>query len=155
MTRARLIMPGDEDAVLTAMEEHAAEARPGMDFRADKAVQQIRNSLTTGDPTIFVAEREGYLLGYLGARIYDYAFTSGFFVAQEVFYVRSEHRGSRAAVVLIEAYLEWGKSMNARELYFDISNPKRPERALKLIGRFGGVPIGTLVAIPNEAWHGQ
>lgn len=151
MTVARLIMPEDAFDVLNIAREHAEEARPDMRFSPKRAQQMIERSLHTGDPTIFVAERDGKLLGYLGARIYDYFFTGGFFVAQEVFYVRSQHRGSRAATVLIQEYLAWGKRMDAREYHFDISHPKTAERAVQLIGKFGGVPNGTNIVIKPEA----
>lgn len=149
MIETRLIMPRDADAVLNMAEVHAAESRPGFTFCADRATRVISKSLRTGDPTIFVAEKAGEIIGYLGCRIQAYMFSSGHFTVQEVFYVCPEHRGSRAAVKLIKRYLEWGRLVGAREMYFDISSPVTPERTLKLVERLGGRHLGYHAVFEN------
>lgn len=138
MIQARLIMPRDLDAVLSLAQMQVEETLPHLDFRRDLAEQTFWASVTKGHPTGFVADEDGQVIGYLMARLDEYAFASGVFVSQEVLYVRPDKRGTRAAVHLIKEFVRWGEIVGAREWLFGVSNGFQPERTARLFEKLTG-----------------
>ena len=142
---ARLAMPEDKDAVLELAEMQVRETLPHLDFQRDVAEQTFENAVEHADPTIFVCEDRGEVIGYLMGMLEGYAFTSGVFVVQEVLYVKPEKRGSRAAVHLIKIFDEWAKIVGAREAIMGISNKFQPARTSRLFQRLTGAEeVGVL-----------
>lgn len=135
---ARLVMPEDKDAVLALAEMQVMETLPHLDFQRDVAEQTFENAVKHADPTIFVAEDRGEVVGYLMGMLEGYAFTSGVFVVQEVLYVKPGRRGSRAAVHLIKMFDEWAQIVGARESIMGISNKFQPGRTSRLFQRITG-----------------
>lgn len=136
--RTRLVMPEDKDAVLSLAEMQVAETAPHMDFSREIAEKTFESSLKYADPTVFVAEDRGEVIGFLAGYMENYAFTSGVFVIQEVLYVRPDKRGTRAAVYLIKEFARWGDVVGAREVIFGIANKFQPERTSRLFQRVAG-----------------
>lgn len=136
--RARLVMPEDMDAVLSLAEMQVEETLPHLDFRRDLAESTFRASIETADPTGFVVEDDGQVIGYLMARLNEYAFSSGVFVSQEVIYVRPDKRGTRAAVLLLKQFMQWGEDVGAQEWVLGVSNGFQPERTARLMERVTG-----------------
>lgn len=135
---ARLIMPGDKDAVLALAEMQVKETLPHLDFRRDLCEETIEMSLEHADPTIFVVEDNREVIGLLMGMLEAYSFTSGVFVVQEVLYVRPDKRGTRAAVHLIKEFVRWGEIVGAREWIFGVSNDFQPERTARLFEKITG-----------------
>lgn len=127
----RLALETDEDAVIELGRMQQEETLPHLDFVEWIARDTFQNYLKTADPTFFVAEENGVVIGHLMALIQGYAFTDGIYVVQEVLYVKPDKRGTRAAAALVKAFVEWGERLKAREIIFGISNKFQPERTAK------------------------
>lgn len=138
MILTRLAMEYDRDAVLDMAAAQVAETLPHLDFERDLASETFDQSINFADPTIFVAEQGGELIGYLMGLMEGYAFTSGVFVVQEVLYVRPDKRGTRAAAALLQEFVRWGETLGARECIFGISNGFQPDRTAKFMEHLTG-----------------
>lgn len=138
MMFARLAMPEDEDAVVELARLDVAETLPHLDFREDITRETFKQAMKSGDPTIFVVEKNREVVGFLMALLNGYAFTDGLYVVQEVIYVRSDMRGSRAAAFLVKAFVQWGERLGAKEIIFGISNKLHPERTARFFELVAG-----------------
>lgn len=137
-------MPEDFDAVISLAKMQVEETLPHLEFDASKATQTFLEAVTTGDPLGLVAEDASGIVGYLMARIYEYSFSSGVFVSQEVVYVRPDKRGTRASVRLLREYIRWGADdVDAREILFGVSNNFKPERTARLFEHLGATCVGS------------
>jgi len=149
----RFALETDEDECVELARLQTAETLPHMPFDERRARQTFTKYLTTANPTVFVCEDDNRrLAGFLIATWSEYAFTTGICVNQEVIYVRSENRGSRAAARLIRSFNEWADRLGAREVFTGITNGFKAERTARLFERFGYTPVG--VYLRRIRYHG-
>ena len=140
---ARLALQTDEDAVVALARMQVEETLPHLDFDEGITRNTFRDSIQYAHPTIFVAEENREVVGYLMALMHGYAMAAGVYVAQEVLYVRPDKRGTRAAVKLIDIFVQWGETVGAKEISFGISNKFQPERTARLFQlRTGAEQVG-------------
>lgn len=135
---ARLALESDEDAVVALARMQVEETLPHLDFNEEITRETFGLYLKRAEPTIFVADDHGKVVGYLMALVQGYAFTSGLFVVQEALYVHPDKRGTRAAAHLVKQFVRWGEHMQAREIIFGISNGFQPERTAKFFENVAG-----------------
>lgn len=142
MIRTRLIMPGDEQAFLDMGHAQVRETVPEKEFDRERATRVFRASIEKAHPTIFVAEQQGALIGYLAAALCEYSFATGIYVEQRVLYVRPDKRGSRAAASLVLEFIRWGDEVGAEEWLFGVSNGREIERTARFFEKFGAKRVG-------------
>lgn len=131
-----------------------AEFLPHLLWNDERADATFDKYLETANPTIFVVEDKREVIGFLVALLVDYGFLSGFFVTQEVLYVKPEKRGTRAAAHLIKLFNSWADSLQPNEVHMGIANGFKVERNSRFIEHFGFKRAGTyLRRIPGET-HG-
>jgi len=138
---ARLAIADDEDAVVGLARMQVEETLSHLEFMEHITRDTFQQSIRTADPTIFVVEERGEVFGYLMALMNGYAFTDGVFVVQEVIYVRPDKRGTRAAAHLVDAFVQWGERVEAKEIIFGISNKFQPERTAKFFELTAGAEL--------------
>lgn len=146
----RLPLESEEDAVIDLVRMDAAETVPHLPFSEDRARATFRRYLETANPTVFVVEDNREIVGFLTAYLTDYTFADGFYVAQDVIYVRPDKRGTRAAAHLVKTLRDWGFGLGATEVFAGIangykSNKLTPERTARFMGHFGFQPVGQLL----------
>ena len=152
--KARYITPDDEEGVLALARMQVEETLPHMasKFCEERVRSVFRHAQVSGDPTIFVVEDKGVLIGYLVAKVWPYLFTATVHVAQEVVYIRPDKRGSRAAASLFGLYSKWAAATKADEAFAGISNGLHPERTARFMKKFGFEVVGvSLRRIQGEA----
>jgi len=142
MILIRLLMPQDVPDVLNLAKMQVEETLPHLTFDPDITRMTLEQSIDFADPTIFVAEKDRKVIGYLMALINSYAFTDGIFTVQEVLYVHPDNRGSRAAAKLVKAFIDWSDRLEAKETIFGISNGFQPERTASFFEHFGAKRCG-------------
>lgn len=142
MILARYGLARDEDTIVALAEMQVRETLPHLDFDANQVRFTYQNYLHRANPTIFVAEVDREVVGYLVALTHDYAFTSGQFVNQEVLYVRPDKRGTRAAARLLNIFNEWADQVGAKEVFTGIANGFQPERTKRFLEHFGFTVVG-------------
>lgn len=108
-----------------------------LSFNREKARAHMRMLLTDPRGVVFVAERDGLVIGGI-AGFADEHWSSDDIVAQEVsFFMAPEARGSMAATRLICALRAWGEIRKAVWLQAGTSTGLDPERTAGLYERLG------------------
>lgn len=143
MMLVRLAVDSDVEAYIGLARLAVAESVRGrVGFKAAKVRETFDAYLTAATPTIFVVEQDRELIGFLNATINGYPFADGLFTAQEVLFVRPDKRGTRAAVLLVQAFVSWSDQLGALESTGGNDNGLLSEQTAKLLGRFGFERVG-------------
>jgi len=90
---------------------------------------------------MFVAVADGDVVGMLGACLRSTWFGRDKLASEELFYVSLEHRGSRAAHLLLRAFCDWAAEVGAQHLRAGVATGSSPA-AEKLYQRFGMHYVG-------------
>ncbi len=78
-----------------------------------------------------VAENDGEAAGFVAGLVFPHLFNPEILVLQEIFWwVREQYRGSRAALLLLNAFVEWGRE-HVDWIFFSMQhNTPATDRAL-------------------------
>lgn len=139
---ARLAIRSDLPAIHELGRAMVAEFRPRVGYDEAVATATFDRYLECAEPTIFVAEQNREIVGVLIARAPEYLYASGFFVTQEVFYIRPDKRGTRAAAELARLFNEWADRLGPSEVYMGVATGYRAEQTARLMQRYGFKPVG-------------
>lgn len=139
---ARLAIEADRAAYIELARQAVAESVRDLDFSAAKVSETFSSYLERAHPTIFVAERRGEIVGFLNATINDYTFANGLYTTQEVMFVRSDQRGTRAAAKLLTMFVEWSDRLGTLENTGGNDNGLFTEQTTRLLSRFGFEHVG-------------
>ena len=82
----------------------------------DEAVYRKKLKALGGAYLLVVAETGGEVVGFMGGIVAGWLFTDRHFVAHEIFYVRPESRGTKAALMLITALETWAVEQGAERV---------------------------------------
>lgn len=113
------------------------ETMPGEPYIIDKLRGTFANYIVNASPTIMFCEHEGKVVGFTAAYIYEFDYRDGLYTTQRVIYVSPEHRGTRAAVLLIKELIRWSASLGADRIEGGNDNSFQTERTAKFLGHFG------------------
>jgi len=138
----RLIFERDRAAVIELARQMTELYRPDLTFDPVRADALVTASIKQAHPTIFVADDDGDIVGGLAAYIVDYPTAAGFFVSQELFYVRPDKRGTRAAALLFAEFNRWADRLDPEEVFAGTATGHRPEVAARWMRRFGFETLG-------------
>jgi GNAT superfamily N-acetyltransferase len=139
---ARLAMPEDEEAIVRLTFQDLSETLPHHQPEEEAVRRTFKRSIECGDPTIFVVEQDRHVIGFLVANLAGYYFTSGVYTVQEIWYVQPDKRGTRAAALLMDAFLAWSDRLGAKEVIGGNSNGLYSERTKKFLERKGFKMVG-------------
>lgn len=140
--QVRLAQESDADAIVAMARSNMEDTRPSLTFNEGRCRQTIRNYLEHADPTIFVAESEGDVLGMLVCNFYEHRAADGLYATQEVLFVRPDKRGTRAAALLMKELIAWAEALGANEIIGGNDNSFNSERTAKFLGHFGFERVG-------------
>jgi GNAT superfamily N-acetyltransferase len=138
----RLALETDVDAVVEMARSNMEATRPTLTFDEARCRATFRQYLETASPTIFVVEHRREVVGFLLAEILAYRAATGIFTTQEVLFVRPEHRGTRAAVLLMKHFVAWSDRLGAAEIIGGNDNEFNSERTAKFLEHFGFKRVG-------------
>jgi GNAT superfamily N-acetyltransferase len=85
---------------------------------------------------------EGEPVGMITGSISPYVFSRGWVASDFAWYVRPEHRGSRAAIKLLKAFKSWATEKGALQLYMGVTTNVSAERTGEMLKRFGFEHVG-------------
>lgn len=125
--------------LLTAMHGEAPVAHSPID--ASRAFDFIHHVIGSG--AVFIAERDGDLVGSLGCMPGMDWWSSETVLKDAWNYVRPEHRASRAGYLLFKAYSETARNMGLKRKSA-VVNGQDIDRKDKFFARFGMVPAGSI-----------
>ena len=132
----RLATEADVEIVVAMARDAVETTKPHHVFSEAKLIECFARYLVTANPTFFLVERRGEVIGFLQAEIGGYDFTDGLFTVQKTLYVRPESRGSRAAAVLMSHLVEWSRGLGAKEIFGGVDNGFHVEQTSRFLERF-------------------
>lgn len=91
---------------------------------------------------VFLAEKDGKLIGFFAGMIQRYFFSSRERAVDMGFYVLPEHRGSKAAIRLIRTFEYWAKEMGVKEIAVGQTTAVDIEKTLKFYAHLGYKVVG-------------
>lgn len=138
----RLALESDMADVLDMARENIAETRPDMAFNEFKAGETFHRYLDSANPTIWVVEDRRHVVAFLLVGMYDYDAADGFYTSQRVLFVRPDHRGSRAALLLMKHFIAWSQRLGAKEIIGGNDNSFNSDRTAKFLAHFGFEKVG-------------
>ena len=110
----RLALETDFAEIVRLAEMNMAETRSDLEFDEHKTWETCYAYLDSAEPTIFVCEDKGEVIGITLSSINEYRAAAGLFTTQEVLFVRPDKRGTRAAVLLMKNLIAWSQPWAAR-----------------------------------------
>lgn len=134
MIFCRLIAERDRERVTELAHQHQMETGSHLKFDPDRMTATINRALAGANLTIFVAEEDDEVIGYLAAVKAPYAACAGFYIEQQLFYVEPRKRGSRAAAKLFAGFVRWAELQQAEEIFASIWGRKSGARWLRRFG---------------------
>lgn len=138
----RLAQPDECELIVEMSRTNAALTKGGHVFSAERVREVFASYLTSAHPTIFVAEHQRKIVGFLSAEIGVYDFTDGIFTIQKVLFVKPENRGSRASVLLMKHLDQWSRQLGAKEIVGGNDNGFQSDRTARFLGHLGFVNVG-------------
>ncbi|AKR54323.1 hypothetical protein XM25_00580 [Devosia sp. H5989] len=136
----RLIEERDESEVVRLARAYACEVAdvlPHVDFDEAVVRRSVFRSLTTADPTVFVADHGSGLAGMLVASIQGFYFMGGVWTSADIFYVHPDFRGTRAAALLLAEFNTWSDNLGAKVNFGGNANKLNSDRTARFQRRFG------------------
>lgn len=96
-----------------------------------------RRGLKDGNPGLFVAERNGEIVGMAIVVLGEYYFSPIRSATVQLLYVHPDARGSWAAIKLLRVIRKWAKQNQAQDLHVNVTtgiDPARTDRFLRTMG---------------------
>ena len=141
----RLALGTDRDALLRLAREYVDEAAPllpGMRVDEGRIDEVMEAYLATANPTVFVAETGGRVVGFLVASIQPFLFMYGLSTHNDIMFVSQVNRGSRAAALLVASFDEWSENLGAILSTGGNANKLHTERTASFYEKFGYERVG-------------
>lgn len=91
---------------------------------------------------MFVAERDGALIGMALAFLDQHLFHDEWFVTDLVVFIKPEHRPNRAFPRLVEAIEAWAREHGAESVILGVSTGVHVDQTLAMYGRMGYADAG-------------
>lgn len=154
MIEIRLPQSDEEDVFVELARLTVAESYPEQVFSEERARETFQRYLKTAHPTFFFADEDGRVIGVIQATISSYDFADGIYTTLCGTFIHPDRRGSRAAAMLLKAFVRWSDQLGAVESTGGNDNKLTTERTTRLLGHFGFEPVGTFVRRRRGA-HGK
>lgn len=138
----RLALEEDFDAIVEMARMNIEETRSELDFDEVMCRETLYGYLDKASPTIFVAEVNREVVGFLLAEMNSYRAAAGLFTTQEVLFVRPANRGTRAAVALMKHFIAWSEQLGAKEIIGGNDNNFRSDRTARFLEHFDFERVG-------------
>ncbi len=138
----RLALPEDFDDIVAMSRVNMEQTRPTLTFSEERCRETLNDYLEQASPTIWVAEEERKVIGFLAADFFPHQAAHGLYVVQQVLFVTPERRGSRAAAKLMRELIAWAEHMGANEIIGGNDNEFNSERTARFLEHFGFKRVG-------------
>jgi len=106
--------------IKTAREMHAeSNWSKKVKFREDKVKKYFHMVLTNPDMFGIIAQKGDKNIGFMTGTVMEYSFGTEKFAREIDLYVKKEHRGKMAAIVMMKMFKAWAKTKEAKEIIFE------------------------------------
>jgi GNAT superfamily N-acetyltransferase len=97
----------------------------------------LRSIEYSAEVMCLVVEKDGEIIGSVCACLTEYFFCSEKMTSDYWWYVKPEHRGSRAGIMLLKEYVAWAQAYGAREVMLSTSTGIDMEKTADILERIG------------------
>ena len=104
---------------------------------SEEAYNFVRSVSSSDNGCIFLAYIKDEPVGLLIGEVVDFYFSKAKFLKDMFIYVLPEHRGSKAAYLLMKEYIKFGESKNVDDMFFQVSAGIDNEKSIEFLGKFG------------------
>ncbi len=111
-------------------------------YNEEKCGELFDNWKQGADIYAAIAERDGVPIGAVAAYTLPCHFSDGFVAFDLFVYVEPEHRGGKAAFLLIDSYEKWAKQHDVIEICLGVSTGIHPEKTGSFYERLGYEKVG-------------
>ena len=124
----------------TAREMHAeSNWSKKVKFREDKVKRYFHMVLTNPEMFGIIAHEDDRNIGFMTGTIMEYSF------AREIdLYVKKEHRGKMAAIVMMKMFKAWAKTKGAKEIIFEPGGVDNTDRFNAMAKRLNMKEVGKI-----------
>ena len=131
------------------------ETMPGEPYSIDKLIETFVESITTAHPTTWVVEHKRKIIGLMMSSICAFDYRDGHYTTQRVIYVSPEHRGTRAAVLLVKELIRWSQDIGAAKIDGGNDNSFKSDRTTGFLEHFGFKQVGNYLTLKLLEEHGD
>jgi len=127
-----------EDCVNLGYLMHQESHYRFLDYSPTKIANLIERSKTNPDSIcVFVAEKNGEIIGFFVGLKTEYWFGSDSMTCDLALYVKSDYRGCSAAPRMLKAYETWAEGLDVKEINVGTSTDINSERTIGLYKKLG------------------
>ena len=131
---------------------HDSSSYAHLGYDEDKVAQQCMR-LMDSDGIVFVAVKDGQIVGFFGGSIAEQWFSRDKVAFDFSFFVHPDHRHGITAVKLIQAFTMWAKDQGATQIRMGITTDVNVEGTTRLYKALGFQDAGVLFS--KEFSHGN
>ena len=111
----------------------------------EQALTENLSQVIQGAGTVFVAVQDHEIAGGIVCLTTKDWFNNQIIAFEQVFYVKPEYRGTRAALLLIDVFLNWSRQMGAGRVQCGTTTGINTESCVRLYKHFGFNEYGILL----------
>ena len=124
----------------TAREMHAeSNWSKKVKFREDKVKRYFHMVLTNPEMFGIIAHEDDRNIGFMTGTIMEYSFGT-----EIDLYVKKEHRGKMAAIVMMKMFKAWAKTKGAKEIIFEPGGVDNTDRFNAMAKRLNMKEVGKI-----------
>lgn len=138
----RLAMEHEADIFVEMGVANIEETLPGEPYSRPRLYRLFADYLAKASPTIFFVEHDGAVIGLMACYICEFDYRDGLYTTQRVIYVSPEHRGTRAAVLLVKELINWSRELGAVSIDGGNDNNFKSDRTAAFLEHFGFKRVG-------------
>lgn len=121
---------------------HQESAYSFLPFSAAQSEQTLRWHIDHEKALAHIICQGDNIIAFQLASLSDYIFSSATLASSLVIYVQQSARGSRAAILLMRAFIDWAMLHKADELYVGVSVDIKLDKADKFFKHLGFKYVG-------------
>ena len=115
-------------------------------FSPERVFGTISQWIAAETNAVFIAVKDGAPVGMLVGQLTQQWYSEDLFAIEKIFFVAPEHRGSRAAYMLVREFFQWGCDSHAKHITAGIASGSG-EAGARLYQKFGMKCLGSNFAI--------
>ncbi len=131
-----------EHFVILGKEMHEEGAFSFLPFNENKARSLALNYIKDKNASAFLVFNDSECIGMHLGSMTSYFFSDALLAAGLVTYVRERFRGGRAALLLVRAFIDWGRQKKAKEIYIGVSLGVNLDSSHKFFEHLGFQHVG-------------
>lgn len=131
---------------------HDTSSYSALGYDPEKVARQVE-ALINGAGGVFVADRDGQVIGFIGGALTEHWFSGDKVAFDYSFFVHPQYRHGVIAVRLVQAFEHWARASGAKQIRMGITTAINIEGTARLFKALGFENAGVLFS--KELDHGN